>query len=92
MREDLRSESKLLAHELLSYSFVAFVAGSPGSLSARVFAMAWASFVMIITAAYTANLAAFLVLDGKSEETLQGIYDPRVRLLPPALWPYLLTL
>ena len=43
--------------------------------------MAWASFVIIISAAYTANLAAFLVLYGKSEDTFQGIYDPRVRPL-----------
>ena len=49
--------------------------------------MAWASFVMIISAAYTANLAAFLVLDGKTEETLQGIYDPRVRPRPPTFSP-----
>lgn len=35
---------------------------------------------MIIVASYTANLAAFLVLD-RPEERITGINDPRVR--PP---------
>lgn len=42
---------------------------------------------MIIVASYTANLAAFLVLD-RPEERITGINDPRVmtpRLLSPSL-------
>lgn len=35
---------------------------------------------MIIVASYTANLAAFLVLD-RPEERITGINDPRVRPL-----------
>lgn len=41
--------------------------------------MVWAGFAMIIVASYTANLAAFLVLD-KPEATISGIDDPRVSL------------
>jgi hypothetical protein len=41
--------------------------------------MVWAGFAMIIVASYTANLAAFLVLD-KPQTSLTGINDPRVRL------------
>lgn len=44
--------------------------------------MVWAGFAMIIVASYTANLAAFLVLD-RPEERITGINDPRVR---PARW------
>ena len=40
--------------------------------------MVWAGFAMIIVASYTANLAAFLVLD-KPQTSLSGINDPRVR-------------
>ena len=40
--------------------------------------MVWAGFAMIIVASYTANLAAFLVLD-KPEASISGIDDPRVR-------------
>ena len=40
--------------------------------------MVWAGFAMIIVASYTANLAAFLVLD-KPQTSLTGINDPRVR-------------
>lgn len=40
--------------------------------------MVWAGFAMIIVASYTANLAAFLVLD-RPEERITGINDPRVR-------------
>ena len=39
--------------------------------------MVWAGFAMIIVASYTANLAAFLVLD-KPQTSLTGINDPRV--------------
>ena len=42
--------------------------------------MVWAGFAMIIVASYTANLAAFLVLD-KPQTSLSGINDPRVRLV-----------
>ena len=42
--------------------------------------MVWAGFAMIIVASYTANLAAFLVLD-KPQTSLSGINDPRVGIL-----------
>lgn len=45
--------------------------------------MVWAGFAMIIVASYTANLAAFLVLD-RPEERITGINDPRVR--PGPAW------
>lgn len=45
--------------------------------------MVWAGFAMIIVASYTANLAAFLVLD-RPEERITGINDPRVcKGMPP---------
>lgn len=53
-------------------------AGAPRSFSARILGMVWAGFAMIIVASYTANLAAFLVLD-RPEERITGINDPRVR-------------
>uniref|UniRef100_A0A671P0S4 Glutamate receptor n=1 Tax=Sinocyclocheilus anshuiensis TaxID=1608454 RepID=A0A671P0S4_9TELE len=40
--------------------------GAPRSFSARILGMVWAGFAMIIVASYTANLAAFLVLDRPS--------------------------
>ena len=40
--------------------------------------MVWAGFAMIMVASYTANLAAFLVLD-RPEEKLSGINDARVK-------------
>ena len=51
--------------------------GTPRSFSARVLGMVWAGFAMIIVASYTANLAAFLVLD-RPKTSLTGINDPRV--------------
>jgi len=42
--------------------------------------MVWAGFAMIMVASYTANLAAFLVLD-RPEENLSGINDARVNIL-----------
>ena len=54
--------------------------GAPRSFSARILGMVWAGFAMIIVASYTANLAAFLVLD-RPEERITGINDPRVRPL-----------
>merc|ERR1719242_2618555 len=51
---------------------------TPRSFSARVLGMVWAGFAMIIVASYTANLAAFLVLD-KPQTSLTGINDPRLR-------------
>ena len=42
--------------------------------------MVWAGFAMIIVASYTANLAAFLVLD-RPEERITGINDPRVIMM-----------
>nr|XP_025117928.1 glutamate receptor ionotropic, NMDA 1 isoform X4 [Bubalus bubalis] len=53
-------------------------AGAPRSFSARILGMVWAGFAMIIVASYTANLAAFLVLD-RPEERITGINDPRLR-------------
>jgi ionotropic glutamate receptor NMDA 1 len=51
--------------------------GTPRSFSARVLGMVWAGFAMIIVASYTANLAAFLVLD-RPEASISGIDDARV--------------
>ena len=51
--------------------------GTPTSLSARVLGMVWAGFAMIMVASYTANLAAFLVLD-RPEASISGINDARV--------------
>ncbi|XP_061010180.1 glutamate receptor ionotropic, NMDA 1 isoform X1 [Dama dama] len=59
--------------------------GAPRSFSARILGMVWAGFAMIIVASYTANLAAFLVLD-RPEERITGINDPRVRLGPAGGW------
>lgn len=53
------------------------LAGTPRSFSARVLGMVWAGFAMIIVASYTANLAAFLVLD-RPEASITGIDDARV--------------
>lgn len=47
-------------------------------MSARVLGMVWCGFSMIMVASYTANLAAFLVLD-RPAQSLTGITDPRVR-------------
>nr|CAH8871570.1 unnamed protein product [Trichobilharzia regenti] len=52
--------------------------GTPRSFSARVLGMVWAGFAMIIVASYTANLAAFLVLD-RPEALISGIDDVRLR-------------
>ncbi|XP_067123537.1 glutamate [NMDA] receptor subunit 1-like isoform X1 [Centruroides vittatus] len=52
--------------------------GTPRSFSARVLGMVWAGFAMIVVASYTANLAAFLVLD-RPETSLTGINDARLR-------------
>ena len=57
---------------------VCVCAGTPRSFSARVLGMVWAGFAMIIVASYTANLAAFLVLD-RPEASISGIDDARVR-------------
>lgn len=51
--------------------------GTPRSFSARVLGMVWAGFAMIIVASYTANLAAFLVLE-RPKTKLTGINDARV--------------
>ena len=53
------------------------MAGTPRSFSARVLGMVWAGFAMIIVASYTANLAAFLVLD-RPDASISGIDDSRV--------------
>ncbi|CAM4854833.1 unnamed protein product [Rotaria socialis] len=52
--------------------------GTPKSFSARVLGMVWAGFAMIMVASYTANLAAFLVLD-RPEASISGINDARLR-------------
>ncbi|KER23769.1 hypothetical protein T265_08421 [Opisthorchis viverrini] len=52
--------------------------GTPRSFCARVLGMVWAGFAMIIVASYTANLAAFLVLD-RPESSISGIDDMRLR-------------
>ena len=54
--------------------------GTPRSFSARVLGLVWAGFAMIIVASYTANLAAFLVLD-RPEAGISGINDARVSYL-----------
>jgi ionotropic glutamate receptor NMDA 1 len=54
--------------------------GTPKSFSARVLGMVWAGFTMIMVASYTANLAAFLVLD-RPEASISGINDARVNYL-----------
>ncbi|CAH8491354.1 unnamed protein product [Dicrocoelium dendriticum] len=52
--------------------------GTPRSFSARALGMVWAGFAMIIGASYTANLAAFLVLD-RPESSISDIDDMRLR-------------
>ena len=54
-----------------------YITGTPRSFSARVLGMVWAGFAMIIVASYTANLAAFLVLD-RPDASISGIDDSRV--------------
>ncbi|EYC45042.1 hypothetical protein Y032_0441g1521 [Ancylostoma ceylanicum] len=51
---------------------------TPRSCAARVLGIVWCGFCMIMVASYTANLAAFLVLD-QPEKGLTGITDPRLR-------------
>lgn len=51
---------------------------TPRSCAARVLGIVWCGFCMIMVASYTANLAAFLVLD-QPEKGLSGITDPRLR-------------
>ena len=64
-------------HECSGWSGRVCCAGTPRSFSARVLGMVWAGFAMIIVASYTANLAAFLVLD-RPEASISGIDDARV--------------
>ena len=48
--------------------------------------MVWAGFAMIIIASYTANLAAFLVLD-RPKPVVTGVDDPNVSyVLIPSQW------
>ena len=56
---------------------------TPRSFSARVLGMVWAAFAMIIVASYTANLAAFLVLD-RPKPVVSGIDDPNVSVVVSA--------
>ncbi len=62
---------------LLCAAMFICISGTPRSFSARVLGMVWAGFAMIIVASYTANLAAFLVLD-RPEASISGIDDARV--------------
>uniref|UniRef100_A0A8R1I205 PBPe domain-containing protein n=1 Tax=Caenorhabditis japonica TaxID=281687 RepID=A0A8R1I205_CAEJA len=48
---------------------------TPRSCSARVLGIVWCGFCMIMVASYTANLAAFLVLD-QPEKGLTGLRNP----------------
>lgn len=68
-------------HFLCQSDLTSLPPGAPRSFSARILGMVWAGFAMIIVASYTANLAAFLVLD-RPEERITGINDPRV-MTPP---------
>ncbi|GAV07594.1 hypothetical protein RvY_17412-2 [Ramazzottius varieornatus] len=52
--------------------------GTPRSFGGRVLGMVWAGFAMIMVASYTANLAAFLVLD-RPQSSLTGVNDARLR-------------
>lgn len=61
---------------------IRYISGTPRSFSARVLGMVWAGFAMIIVASYTANLAAFLVLE-RPKTKLTGINDARVCFLYP---------
>lgn len=54
-----------------------YFSGTPRSFAARVLGIVWAGFAMIIVASYTANLAAFLVLD-RPKTQFSGIHDNRV--------------
>jgi glutamate receptor ionotropic, NMDA 1 len=67
-----------LKHSTIDFIRSTFVSGTPRSFSARVLGMVWAGFAMIMVASYTANLAAFLVLD-RPEASISGINDARVR-------------
>ncbi|XP_042227659.1 glutamate [NMDA] receptor subunit 1-like isoform X3 [Homarus americanus] len=52
--------------------------GTPRCVSGRVLGIVWGGFAMIIVASYTANLAAFLVLDTPIS-AITGINDARLR-------------
>ncbi len=71
--EKVWKEKKKISKELN----IDFSIGTPRSFSARVLGMVWAGFAMIMVASYTANLAAFLVLD-RPEASISGINDARV--------------
>ena len=64
---------------------LALFLGTPRSFSARVLGMVWAGFAMIIVASYTANLAAFLVLD-RPKAVVSGIDDPNVSSNRVVIW------
>lgn len=52
--------------------------GTPRSFGGRVLGVVWLGFAMITIASYTANLAAFLVLE-RPKTSLSGINDARLR-------------
>jgi len=70
----------VLRNSQLSIESLYHLIGTPRSFSARVLGMVWAGFAMIIVASYTANLAAFLVLE-RPKTKLTGINDARVRIV-----------
>ncbi|XP_038074053.1 glutamate receptor ionotropic, NMDA 1-like [Patiria miniata] len=51
---------------------------TPRSFGARVLGVVWAGFAMIMVASYTANLAAYLVLD-RPQARINGINDAKMR-------------
>jgi ionotropic glutamate receptor NMDA 1 len=53
--------------------------------------MVWAGFAMIMVASYTANLAAFLVLD-RPEADISGINDARVNDFHFEIFNYFLSI
>lgn len=67
----------MITYKILIVIKIILYLGTPRSFSARVLGMVWAGFAMIIVASYTANLAAFLVLE-RPKTKLTGINDARV--------------
>ena len=70
-------ELQTIIHETIFAVIHSFSLGTPRSFAARVLGVVWAGFAMIIVASYTANLAAYLVLD-KPKGGITGINDARV--------------
>ena len=80
MNVSLKANQKKCPYNLQNNHYVNINStGTPRSFSARVLGMVWAGFAMIIVASYTANLAAFLVLD-RADPIVKGIDDPQVSM------------